>query len=462
MAKRETKDTYQASKDLSSSVGQQYDAAITGSQGRSNTLSSDIDTQQSNLSGFYSDMMKPPTAYTPASYNAAHASAQGYTAAQADAARKIDDAALKGMQPALHNFAITGGIDPTRSADITDTAVRLKTNGGLSDENIARIRGNGGFDEFAKTGGYTPEQLANIKAQALSPIGSYATGTRDELARRSAVQGGYAPGFDAANRQLRRDTSRAIADTSLNANVALQDRINAGRQWGIGGLSGAETQIGGLRQAGLVQSGNLQANLQDLTSRYMAQGLSMEDANARAQADIDAANVANEIGINKFNVGETNQASAFGANAQNQASMFNAGADNTAGMFNTQNANQGQLFNIQNAQDQYARGVGGLQGLETQDVGRLENELDRGSGLLNARTGAQSNLLGTRAGLATQPGIGGNIMNMVGTAAGIAAPMLTAGLSRAPAGAGGGLTATNNAFQAGAGAIGPYGNYLGG
>lgn len=391
MAKKETKETYQESKDLSTSAGQQYDTAIAGSGARADSTASGISDQRAALTGNYNEMMKPPMAFTPTHYSAQSAST-----------RRIDDAALKAMQPALHDFATTGAIDPTREASINDTAAKLKNNGGLSDENIQRIRGNGGYDEFAKTGGYTPEAIANIKAQAISPIGSYATGTRDELARRAAVQGGYAPGFDAASRQLRRDTARNIADTSLNANVGIQEKVNEGRKWGIGGVSGAETQIGTLKERGLESSGALEVQFQDLVSKYKGMGLSLEEANAQAQADIDAQNVSNETNVNMFNAGQANQ-----------AGMFNANVDN-----------QGNLFNITNAQDQYARGVSGLQGLESEDAATLEQERDRGAGLLGNKINAQGNILNTRSNLATQPGIGSNIASGIGAAVGLVGPNL--------------------------------------
>jgi len=466
MAKSETKETYKDSKALGADVKTQYNAAIGESRGVASGLSSAIGEQKSGLQDYYKGMMKPTERLSPVSYNASHASGQGYDAqtydaAQTEAARKIDASGLSGLDPSLAAFAKTGGIDPTRAADIGDTAAKLKVNGGLSDENIARIRGNGGYDEFAKTGGYTPEAIANIKAQAISPIGSYATGTRDELARRAAVQGGYTPGFDAAGRQLRRDTARNIADTSLNANVGIQEKVNEGRKWGIGGVAGAESTIGGLRQSGLATSGAMQTQLQDLTSRYMAQGLTLQQANAQAQADIDKANVANELNVNLsntgaknqaglFNAGAKNDAASFSANAANQASMFNAGADNSAGMFNAGNANQANLFNITNAQDQYARGVGGLQTLQDQDVIQLAGERDRMQQMMGSSAQGQLGAMGIQSDLAKQPGVGGNIIAGIGAAANLAGNVMSGGMSGLAAGAIKGATgAVQSGYNAG-------------
>jgi hypothetical protein len=382
MAKRETKETYKDSKTERASTSNRYDTAIGGSQGLANNLTDSVNDQRGSLTGYYQTMMGSGGGYTP----------------QSISARRIDDSAIRALDPALQDFATTGGFTPGREESIMGTVNSLKNNGGLSDENIARIRGNGGFDEFATTGGYDPTARANIKAQALSPISSMASTTRDELDRRRALAGGYAPGFDAANRQLQRDTSRAIADTSLNANVMLQEKINQGRQWGIGGLAGAETNIGGLKQQGLQSAGTLETNLQDLISRYRAAGLSMQQASAKALADIDAANVGNEL---------------------------------SASQFNANSANQGQIFNITNKQGQYAAGVGGLQGLQDQELAQLIGERDRQQQLLNERTNANLGLLGNQTQLAVQPGVGGNIMGAVGAAAGLAGDIYTGGLKSA-------------------------------
>src|SRR5262245_15699832 len=38
-------------------------------------------------------------------------------------------------------------------------------NGGVTPENASRIRGNGVYDEFAKTGGYNAADIANIRSR---------------------------------------------------------------------------------------------------------------------------------------------------------------------------------------------------------------------------------------------------------------------------------------------------------
>lgn len=360
MGKRETKQTYEDTRREKAAADARYAQAQAESASRIGAWDPILAAERQNLISGYSNL-KPFGSLD---------------------ARSIDVGELKTTLPRLRQFADTGGFTPERLASLEGTIGGLKEfgrTGGLTEENISRMRGMGGFDEFAKTGGYTPESIANIKAQALSPIGSYATGTREELDRRRALQGGYAPGFDAANRQLQRQTSRAIADTSLAANVGIQDRINEGRQWGIGGLAQAEGAVAGLQSgnklAGMQAAGGLELQLQDTISRYRAMGLSMEQATAQALAEFDAMNVQNQM---------------------------------MAGQ-----------FNILNAQNMQMAGLGGLRDVYGTGVGQYENELDRRNSLLGGRTQANLGYLGNQSNLAVQPGIGGNLLNAAGTAAGI-------------------------------------------
>lgn len=386
MGKKETKQTYADTRADKAKTEARYDAAIDTSNKAIGGL--DPTGTRDNLAAGYSGLGN-------------NVRALGFNPISAP--RQIDTGALQNTLPRLKEFGDTGGFSDERTASIMENVGGLKEigrTGGLSSENIERMRGMGGFDEFAKTGGYTPESIANIKAQALSPISSYATGTRDELARRSAISGGYAPGFDAANRQLSRDTSRAIADTSLNANVGIQDRINQGRQWGIGGIAQSEGGIAGLQSSnklqGLQAAGSLELQLQDTISRYRAMGLSMEQATATALAEFDSMNVGNEMRANMFN-------------AEGQTGV--------------------DQFNINNQQNMNLAGMSGLQNLYNVDVGREQNERDRRHQLLGGQTNANLGYLSGQNQLAVQPGVGGNIISGIGAAAGVAGAVYTGGLS---------------------------------
>lgn len=434
MAKRQTQQTYKDVRTDKTGTQQDYGAAQDASQARADVIGGTLPGQAADLTGRYNTMPQIGGASVTNAGNVDTGNLNNVMGRYADFSNTAGgfDAARPSIMQSIDRLksigsSDTGGLTAENIGRIRGSGgfEQLMNNGGLDPNAVNRLRGNGVYDEFAQTGGYTPEAIANIKAQAISPIGSYATGTRDELARRTAAQGGYAPGFDAANRALQRDTSRQIADTSLNANIALQDRINQGRLAGVGGLTGAEQNLQGLRTGnifrgasgisgaesgltsqivgnqlqGSAQAAGLETNLQDRIASYRLAGLSGEEASARAIADVQGGNL---------------------------------DRSNAVGMFNAGNALDTQRFNA----GQQAAGIGGLQNLYNTGVGQYQNELDRGAGLLGSGTQANLSYLNNQGQLATQPGIGGNIMNAVGTAAGIGSmlynpkPKLSTGVVR--------------------------------
>lgn len=311
--------------------------------------------------------------------------------------------------------------------------------GGLDAEATNRMRGLGVYDEFAKTGGYSDTDVANIKAQALSPISSIYGGLRNEMSRRRAVTGGYSPGFDASTRALSRDASRQITDTSLNANVGIRDRINAGRLQGTAGLVGAEQNLQGLKTgnqlAGLNSASQIEMGLQDRINQYKLAGLSGQQATAQALADVERANIANENAINIANAQGGFEASRANAMGGLQADSLNATAANQAAAFNASNEMNAGQFNINNAQAMQMAGIGGLQNLYNTDVGQYQNELDRQNSLLGGQTQSNLSYLNNQGQLAIQPGIGGNIINTVGAVAGAVAPIMPSFRASSAAGA---------------------------
>ena len=156
----------------------------------------------------------------------------------------------------------TESLNRTKSRTALDTTSRdLAATGGVSPEMQNRVRGLGVYDDFANTGGYTEADKGNIKARALAPVGALAESARQELERRRAVQGGYAPGFDAASNRLRRDAARGAVDASLNANLEVKDRVNANKFAGAQGLTTSELGLHGAKlqgqQLGLAGLGNV-------------------------------------------------------------------------------------------------------------------------------------------------------------------------------------------------------------
>lgn len=284
-------------------------------------------------------------------------------------------------------LAGNGGYSDSSKASIGDDISGLKTigaTGGIDDAGAARMRGGGVYDNFAATGGLSTGDQNDIRKRALSANSGAASLTRDTMNQRRAVQGGFTPGFDASTRALQRDTARGATDASLNASLGIKDQINQNKLAGANGMASSEGSYQGLKTgnqlAGLTGAGNM------------------------------------EMGMNNSIAG--NQISALGGARATGDSM--AGVDTT----NAQIAGQ----NIDRNIGQQNLGVADMTGLYNGDMSRYQGDLDRNVNITGQNAGVNQGYYGARNPLATQPGVGGNVMSLAGTAAGIGAGLLSGGM----------------------------------
>lgn len=78
---------------------------------------------------------------------------------------------------------------------------------------------------LSATGGYSPEDIANIRARAVSPVRAvYGNATRN-LARQRSLQGGYSPNFTAATTKMARDMSSSLSGALTDANVGIAQNV---------------------------------------------------------------------------------------------------------------------------------------------------------------------------------------------------------------------------------------------
>ncbi len=99
-----------------------------------------------------------------------------------------------------------------------------------------------GYEEFSKTGGYSPEDIANMRARGVSPIRAAYANAEREIGRQRSLQGGYAPNAIAAQSQMARQQGQAAADATQNVEAGLAQARNTGRLAGLGGMSNIEGQ----------------------------------------------------------------------------------------------------------------------------------------------------------------------------------------------------------------------------
>ncbi len=124
----------------------------------------------------------------------------------------------------------------------TDPALR-----GRIDESLA------GYSDFAKTGGYSPQDIQDLRARAIAPTRAVYANAQNNINRQRSLQGGYSPNFTAATAKMARDQAYSIGDANTNVNAALADSIRSGKLAGLGGLTstslgqqGADLNVGQL------------------------------------------------------------------------------------------------------------------------------------------------------------------------------------------------------------------------
>lgn len=191
--------------------------------------------------------------------------------------------------------------DATRN-NINESIGRFKdfaTTGGLSAEDMSRMRGLGVFDEFANTGGYSSGDISNIRSRSNSVIPSLFSQNREDLGRLNAIQGGGGGANAAALAKMARGSSQAIADASRDTELGISDRVRSGRQWGSESLSNAEGRLQNLlssnKLAGNSGIVNASSQLSGMELDALARRAGMVGDAARGEADLESTLTGNRL-----------------------------------------------------------------------------------------------------------------------------------------------------------------------
>jgi hypothetical protein len=146
----------------------------------------------------------------------------------------------------------------------------------------------GGFKEFSQTGGYSKEDIANMRSRGVSPVRAAYANAEREMGRQRSLQGGYSPNFMAASAKMARERGQAGADAMQNVEAGLAEARNKGRLSGLTGMSGIEGQ----RLNAQIDVGKFNAEAQ---ARAQAQNIGAESQAAGAGAAASAANRADQL-----------------------------------------------------------------------------------------------------------------------------------------------------------------------
>lgn len=98
-----------------------------------------------------------------------------------------------------------------------------------------------GYNEFAKTGGFSPSDISAIRARSVSPTRAVYANANREVDRSRALQGGYSPGFGVLKARMARDMSTGLSDAATGAEAAIAQMKQQGR---LAGMTGATSLYG--------------------------------------------------------------------------------------------------------------------------------------------------------------------------------------------------------------------------
>lgn len=108
----------------------------------------------------------------------------------------------------------------------------------------------GGFQDFAKTGGFSGGDLANIRARAVSPVRAVYANAQQNVNRQRSLQGGYSPGFGVLQARMARQQGQGISDAATNAEASIAEMVQQGKLAGLQGMAGTEARTSGSDTSG--------------------------------------------------------------------------------------------------------------------------------------------------------------------------------------------------------------------
>jgi hypothetical protein len=137
-----------------------------------------------------------------------------------------------------------------------------------------------GYQNFAQTGGYSPQDIANMRARGVAPIRAAYANAQQNIVRQRALQGGYSPNAIATQAKMAREQGQAMSDATQNVEAGLAQARNQGQLAGLSGMYGVEGQrlganldtskfnAGAANQFALQRAQNQLGALQGMTSLY--------------------------------------------------------------------------------------------------------------------------------------------------------------------------------------------------
>jgi len=317
----------------------------------------------------------------------------------------------------LAGLAGSGGWSPADKAaqeKLIAGLTAMGENGGLDAEAMARMRGSGVFDEYAKTGGYTPGQIQDTRARVTSQIPAAYASAKSEADRMGRVTGQYNPAVAA---QMARTAGYDTSKAALDAELGISDQVRQGRQWGAGQVASSEGALQQLRTgnmlAGMEGAGGMRGDmLNSIAGNRIGASTGLSQADIGGQGLIQQGKMFGTSGMMGLNQAQ---------NAANASAAASRGASNAANI-----ANEKWLANF--GVDNQLAGLSGLGNVYGSVPAELEYYDKMRQGTVNNNTVNTGNMAGLRMQNNPQTDWASTIGNIAGSVIGGATGMGAAGM----------------------------------
>lgn len=115
-----------------------------------------------------------------------------------------------------------------------------------------------GYQNFSQTGGFSPQDIQDLRARAISPTRAVYANAQSNIDRQRSLQGGYSPNYTAATANLSRGLSNSISDANVNANASIAQAVQQGKLAGLGGMTNINQMQGQNKLASLGGMSNIE------------------------------------------------------------------------------------------------------------------------------------------------------------------------------------------------------------
>jgi hypothetical protein len=106
----------------------------------------------------------------------------------------------------------------------------------------------GGYRNFMQTGGYSPEDIRDMRARGVSPIRANYANALNEMERQKNLSGGYSPNAGALRARMASSQGQQMADAVQNVNAGLAEQVQKGKMFGTEGMGGLSVHDTGFAQ----------------------------------------------------------------------------------------------------------------------------------------------------------------------------------------------------------------------